>query len=337
MSFEKKSLYRFNMPYALGTMEKDGQSCVVAATEDQGPIVVVPPPYDHAEVLVDGPGGCMSLVSHPDRPGELYAIMGCFLGYQFHGGALYRVTTGPTKSQKLVDLPFAHRMEIVERGDDQVLLIANLAASKDSPEDWSRPGTLYALPLQGKTVGTMAPILEGIHKNHGFWKGRLDGKRRVLISGTEGLFALNLEAAGSAWFFEQWLTYEVSEVAVFDLDGDGQDELVTIEPFHGSALCVYHQSPTGWQKVWEAEISYGHCVLADRIDGKPSLLVSNRSGSKDLLLFQFDGSGRFAAPRREVVDAGVGAANMLVVHQDGRERIFATNQVQGELVRYERA
>src|SRR6185369_12348016 len=38
MHFSKQVLYEFNMPYALGWMEKDGQRCIVGATEDHGPI-----------------------------------------------------------------------------------------------------------------------------------------------------------------------------------------------------------------------------------------------------------------------------------------------------------
>ena len=339
MRFDKKSLYKFNMPYALGRMRLNGEDCVVGATEDEGPIIISRPPYAEAEILVLGPGGCMSLVSHPEYPGELYAIMGCFLGYKFFGGAVYRITAegGPAQADKIVDLPFAHRMEIVERGRERYLLLANLSAGKDNPADWSRPGTVYALPMTDPSSQTWdkLPVLEGIHKNHGFLKCDFQGRKTVLISGSQGLFSLDLAAPG--WEFRPVLPYEVSEIAVLDLDGDGEQELVTIEPFHGPRLSVYKNSAAGWQRVWEAELNYGHCVLAEVFQGKPSILVSNRAGDKDLLLFQFDSpgvGGQFPEPRRIVVDSGVGAANMLLVKSDGREGIIATNQAQGEMVRY---
>ena len=336
MRFDKKVLFRFNMPYALGWMEKDGQRCAVAATEDHGPIVVSKPPFTSAQVLVDGPGGCMSLVSHPRFPGQLFAIMGCFLGYNFHGGALYRITASgaKTETKKLVDLPFAHRMEVVERAGVPTMLLANLSALKDSPQDWSRPGTVYALPLGETEGGALEVLLPGIHKNHGFLKTELRGRPTVFISGSEGLFSLDVEAP-DGWTFQPVLPQEVSEIAVFDLDGDGEPELVTIEPFHGNVLAVYKQHQGVWTRVWEAPLDYGHCVLADTVFGRPSIVVSNRAGTKDLLLYQFHGPDTLTRPTRTVVESGVGAANMLVVHRPEGDLILATNQVAGELVRYE--
>src|SRR5262245_61036922 len=129
MRFESRSLFPFSMPYALGWMVHRGERCVVAATEDHGPVVVCRPPFTSAEVLTPGPGGCMSLVADPRKPEELYAIMGCFLGYNFHGGAVYRVT--PQRSDKLVDLAFGHRMEILEKPEGRFLLMSSLAETKD--------------------------------------------------------------------------------------------------------------------------------------------------------------------------------------------------------------
>ncbi len=124
-------------------------------------------------------------------------------------------------------------------------------------------------------------------------------------------------------------------MAVFDIDGDGVDELITIEPFHGNTLRAYRRSGKSWSPFWDAELEYGHGVLAGMFDGKRSILVSNRGGSRNLLLFQFDdGSAR---PTRIVVDDGAGAANLLVVGHGaraGRDRLFAANQAAGEIAMY---
>ena len=104
----------------------------------------------------------------------------------------------------------------------------------------------------------------------------------------------------------------------------------------GHRIPINKASDSGWNKVWEAQLNFGHCVLAGLVAGKPSVLVSNRAGDKDLLLFQFAKTGPAAfPPSRSVVESGVGAANMLIVGYGGRELILATNQTQGELVRYE--
>lgn len=368
--FEKKSLCAMNMPYALGRLELDGEQCVVAATEDHGPVVVMRPPYREASELVPGPGGCMALIADREHPATLFAVMGCFLGYKFQEGGVYRIRRSPEEggrkssrggepgragadragegatfgfsATKILDLPFAHRIELVDRPSGRYLIAAALAADKRDPADWSQPGALYAAPvpsgadLDARSSWRLVPILEGIHKNHGLLATRFQGRRAVLLSGSEGLFVLDLEAAGEGWSSRLLLEREISELAVFDVDGDGRDELITIEPFHGSALRVYRESAAQWELVWEAELAYGHCLWAGEIAGKRCILVSNRSASRDLILFQFAGpqSGETLAPERVVVDAGAGSANMLVLKSDGVERIFATNQGSGEVAVY---
>ncbi len=344
--FEKQVIARLNMPYPLGLLPVDEQQCLVVATEDHGPILLSRPPYVEAQEIVSGPGGCMTLTS--PGGGELYAIMGCFVGYQFQAGAIYRIARGsPADSagatawqcRKIVDLPFAHRMEIIYRGDEQWLVAASIAAGKKDAADWSRAGAVYAAAVPSGPGGAWKPrpILEGIHRNHGWLVTRLGGRRTLLISGQEGLFAAGLDAGGRDWAFEKIVEQEISEVAVCDLDGDGADELVTIEPFHGTRLRVYRRTGGAWTPAWESEIAFGHCLLAGMVSGTPSVLVSNRAGSRDLLLFRWDKSARgsvFPEPQRIAVDAGVGAANMLVVPHDGGDIIVSTNQVAGEIARY---
>jgi hypothetical protein len=333
MRFQKTIIHRMGMPYAVGTVSNGPAVTVVCATEDHGPVVAADPPYLGARTLAPGPGGCMALVSDPERPSDLYSVMGCYVGYKFQGGGIYRIRDGGP-AQRVADLPFGHRIGVVRRGNARYLIAANLAADKKDSADWSQPGAVYAadLELPGESL-SLQPILPGIHRNHGFLVSRFEGRPSVMIGCAEGLFALDLDGAGPGWPARQVLPREVSEIAVADLDGDGSDELVTIEPFHGSALRAYRRSGPGWTQFWETEISFGHCVLAESFQGRRSVLVSSRSGSKDLLLFQFD-AAHPTRPRRVVVEEGAGAANMLVLPWDGRDRIFSANQAAGELVMY---
>ena len=282
----------------------------------------------------------MALVTDAEQPGELYAIMGCFPGYKFQTGAIYRIRreAGQWVSTKLVDLPFAHRIDFVTRGGSRYLMAASLAAFKKDPADWSQPGCLYAcrVPKHSGEKWVLAPVLEGIHRNHGLLVARLSGRKSLLVSGTEGLFAADLEQTGSSWVFDPVLKDEVSEVVVYDVDGDGQDELVTIEPFHGNFLRVYRRVSGRYEKAWEGELAFGHGLMAGKLAGAPGILVSNRAGSQDLVLFQFaptKGRG-LSEPVRTVVDAGAGAANMLILGSAGADLILATNQTAGEIAVY---
>lgn len=375
MQFEKHSLFTLNMPYALGTVEVDGEHCVIAAPEDRGPLLLIRPPYRSAEPILPGPGGCMALIPDPERDGEIYSVMGCFLGYKFQGGAVYRIvrTAGAAGGAKasgggagaewsaarLFDLPFGHRIELVSRGGTRYLVAAALAADKRDPADWSLAGSVVAAPVPADRGGAWrpVPILEGIHKNHGLLQTRYRGRRSLLVAGSEGLFVIDVESAGGDWSARRVFDYEVSEMALCDLDGDGADELVTIEPFHGNRLRVYRDRTRsgagsgaassvhdGWESAWEAPLDFGHCLATGRIAGRPGILVSNRAGSRDLMLYRFPGSvaggpadggsPRFPEPERIVVDAGAGSANMVAFSSGRDELIFATNQAAGELVVY---
>jgi hypothetical protein len=327
-------IHEMKMPYAIDMMGPGPEPSVACATEDHGPMVRIDPPYRQARPLVSGPGGCMSLAYDPSRPSDLYAVMGCFVGYKFQGAAIYRIREGG-EPERVVDLPFAHRIGFARKGGRQVLLAASLAAGKKDPSDWSLPGGVYAIEIGDDLVSgsTLEPVLTSIHKNHGFLLAALGGRRTLLIGASEGLLAVDLEEEGPGWSTRQLLTGETSEVAAFDLDGDGEVELVTIEPFHGSALRAYRKATRGWQVFWEAELEFGHCVLAGMVEGRRSVLVSSRAGRKELLLFQF-GHGVSAKPRRIVVDEGAGAANMLILSSAGRDHILSANQAAGQIVMY---
>jgi hypothetical protein len=338
--YRKHVVAKLNMPYAVGACVVDGETCLVAATEDHGPALMSRPPFTSAVEMVPGPGGCMALVQR--SPGELFAIMGCFLGYKFQTGAVYRITkagAGWTVA-RIVDLPFAHRIDFVMRGRKQFLVAASIAADKKDAADWSRTGSVYVSEVPGSPGGTwsLRPVLEGIHRNHGLLVAPFRGRPSVLVAGAEGIFAASLDATGTDWGFERVMERETSELALLDLDGDGIDELITIEPFHGSSLRVYRPGRGPGSPAWEGKLEYGHCLAARSINGVASLLVSNRAGSRDLLLLQWGSGARggtLGEPEVTVLDAGAGAANMTVLRQNGRDLIFATNQTAGEVACFE--
>jgi len=333
MRFAKRVIATLRAPYPLGILRLGGAPCVVCSTEDHGPILLIRPPYAGAEEILPGPGGSMALVEDPAAPGELYSIMGCFPGYKFQEGAVYRVRqeAGRWTAARVAALPFAHRIDLVTCAGNRYLVAASLAQDKADPSDWSKPGCLYACPVPRlpSEAWTLTPILEGIHRNHGLLTARLQGKRCLLISGTEGLFSADLD---KGWQFERIMEKEISEIAVADLDGDGEGELVTIEPFHGDTLCVYKQDGRSWTRAWTGPLAFGHGLLGGTLGGAPVILVSNRSDSRDLVAFQWSaGLGR---PERMVVEAGVGAANMLILRQGREDLVFSTNQASGEIAVY---
>jgi len=334
------------MPYALGTAELGGRTCVLGAPEDRGPLFLMYPPFERSVQIAPGPGGCMAITARPDTEGELYCIMGCFLGYKFQGGGIYAVVREEDGDEswvmnRIIDLPFAHRIDFVTKAGVLYLVAASIAEEKSEPADWSKPGHVYAaaVPRSPDDSWSLTPILDGLHKNHGFRVGRYNERPAILVSGVEGLFAIWLDDESGGWPVERLVDKEISEFSLYDIDGDGHDELITIEPFHGSHLRVYRRTDGGWTDAgWEEELEYGHCLWTGTFQGRASILVSNRSGRRNLNLYRFSvrsgGHPGTLQPERIIVDEGVGAANMVVVGARGTDTIVATNQTTSEIAAY---
>ncbi len=339
MTVEKQSLVSMSMPYAVTTARISGEEHVIAATEDHGPLVTFSPPDWKAVEIMPGPGGCMSLIQRPDVPNQVLAIMQCFPGYKFHDAGVYvldgRIGEGNWSHERVMDLPFAHRLEVVKKGGRQYLIAASLAETKDSPDDWSRPGTVYAAEMSGQLEYPLetTTVLPGLHKNHGLLVSSLGKKRILMITGEEGLYVTDLDDQSEHWDWQRVLEHNISEVYLHDLDGDGEEELVTIEPFHGSNLKVYRRNGQTWEQTLELPVSFGHGLWVGTLRGRSAIIVGNRSGSKDLDLYTVE-STKPLRLQRQVIEESVGAANIAVIPGSDVDRIFATNQATSEVALY---
>lgn len=329
------------MPYAVSTVSAGGSRHIIAATEGYGPLVTFSPPSWEAVEILPGPGGCMSLIQRPGTPDQVMAIMQCFPGYKFHDAGVYvlegTMGEGNWRHRRLVDMPFAHRLEVVDRAGTEYLIAASLAETKDSPEDWSRPGAVYAGKLSGRIESPlpMDVVLPGLHKNHGLLVSSLKDKRILMITGEEGLFISDLDDDSPEWKWERMVDHEISEVFLCDLDGDGVEELVTIEPLHGNKLKVYRIAGESWEPVLELPLDFGHGLWVGELRGQKAILVGNRSSSRDLELYTVDGTDPIRL-RKQVLDEAVGAANLAVIPGGGNDAdyIFATNQATQEIALY---
>ncbi|MFW5795847.1 MAG: hypothetical protein ACOCV0_01480 [Alkalispirochaeta sp.] len=293
------------------------------------------------------------------------------------------VSSAPNIPIRLFDLPFAHRLQSFRNRDGVHLVAASIAQSKHDRDDWSRPGAVFVADLgdglaapergaeppapaaragiPGDVPIPLRPILGELHKNHGLTTvgtGHMVHPEETVrsnstgdlgwlyISGTEGTFRAPFpETNESSWTFERVVDHEISELFFIDLDGDGVDELVTIEPFHGDRLAVYRigRSETGSEgtrpgrsrswgtrrgdvspgrareplgsappelALWlEKEISFGHGLWTGMIGGVPSILVGNRSGHKNLEMIRII-DGNLVT---ETIAEGTGTAQVAVV------------------------
>jgi len=282
------------------------------------------------------PGGLMSFIPVPGKPDLFVSIMGLFP--PFIGGEAglftHRRLNGDWQTKRALHLPFAHRCEILNRGGKNFLFAATVSTYKENPQDWSNPGELHLIELDDSPVAAWKSrvIFGGITKNHGMTRTWINGKETICISGREGIFYLEQDP-GENWVVRPIFKGEVSEMTFIDLDGDGQDELVTIEPFHGETLNIYKNTGKKWEFRCSDSLSFGHGLSSGFVKQKPIIVAGNRSGSLALESFVINdlSKGEFD---RLVIEEDAGPTQTQVFSTRGTDYVLSANQRKNEVALY---
>jgi hypothetical protein len=176
--------------------------------------------------------------------------------------------------------------------------------------------------------------MEGIHRNHGMQVGRFAGQRCVFIAGAEGLFALQIPKPGSSeWKNTLIIEQPVSEVYPADLDQDGEDEIVVIEPFHGQAMSVFKNTQGVWTRIYTAQLAFGHGLWAGRLGGDIVVIAGNRANDKNLACFKVTSTNPFTM-EESVIDEGSGTTNMDVIDTPDGKALITSNPGREEYALY---
>ena len=164
----------------------------------------------------------------------------------------------------------------------------------------------------------------------------LNNRQVILVSGMEGVFMLTVpKGSGEQWSNQCLMKREVSDIYVSDMDIDGKEELITIEPFHGNKLVIYKLSEDEqWYPVFERRINFGHVVWAGKILGKPCVIFGCRGGDKELGLL-FPKGKDLQDFDYELIDQGVGPASVSIVHKQDYDQILSANHGADEVALYE--
>jgi hypothetical protein len=297
----------------VGSEQENGKSCIIGINTGE-----VSPATDQV-------GGMMHIIPLPriessETSGKYLAAMGMYAPFLGSNAAVYMLEDiglpgMPWSVTKQFEMPFVHRLGYIPSRDHQNLLVAVVSEDKKDPDDWSRPGRLYVCDLFSGIHGegwNLQSIGGDLVRHHGMWTGKIDGADEILVSAAEGIFGVH-EIRDGSFSLSRLIRNEVSEMVVADLDGDGQDELVTIEPFHGNLIRVYKRSepaagvfePDNWNLIWERDdLHFAHGLNVIPFRDRQLIVVGNRRGGCELLCFIHDpGTGEFT---RIVLDEGVG-------------------------------
>lgn len=333
---EKQSILQIKNVYTAHAFGSGGE-CYVGAGSETEPVVQL---YNLATKEIQQPdqcpGGMMSFIPVPGEPLSMVTIMGLFppfVGMEA-GLFLHRKGSSGWKTHKTIDLPFAHRCEFLPGSKSPMLIAATVSKFKAEPSDWSRPGEIHAICLDNQTADNWSSrvVDASITRNHGMFKGAIDGAERLCVSGQEGIFSI-AETDNEEWELERIFGNEVSEMTFIDLDGDGQTELITIEPFHGHTLNIYKRMEGEWKLKFTDSLSFGHGLSSGMFNGEPVIVAGSRRDSLALELFTVDNLDKGAVNRR-VIEEEAGPTQTQVFAYNNKDYILSANQRKHEVALY---
>lgn len=135
----------------------------------------------------------------------------------------------------------------------------------------------------------------------------------LLIAGSEGLYEVAVPGgADIPWRAERLLDREISDAVTVDLDGDGVEELVTIEGFHCDEIAVNKLCGDRWEIVYRFDAPFAHALWGGDILGRPALLAAYRGGDGALMMLQKPDAEGDWRMRTTVIDRDVAPTNLSV-------------------------
>jgi len=342
MNIIKKHLTDMNRCYAAGSIVIDGATHLLLATEGEGPCYSFSGrDYETMKPVWDGPGGTMSIVPVPGTNGEFLAVQKFFKMYQWEEAIIVWVKPQPDGSfavRQILHLPYIHRFDILTAGGVNYFIGCTLAESKETREDWSKPGKVYGgvLPADWDQPLSLNVLKEGLYKNHGYTRMAGEGMDRSIVTSDEGAFIVSPpEKPSDEWNIEQLMDWPISDIAALDIDGDGELEFATIEPWHGNYFRVYKKISGKFVQIFEhPEVSdFYHVAVGARLRDKPVFIGGCRRGKMQLFYVHMVSSSPLKLEAVEI-EAGVGPSNVHVVNEKERDIIVSANREIGEAALY---
>lgn len=308
---------------------------MLVASEGFGECKVISLPGFEKETVLNNPGGTTDLCPHPNDDSVFFAICGfipVFKSEEAHFAYVKKNDGGEWEMKPIKKIPFLHRFDLVQRNQKLFFIGGILCGSKKNMDDWSDPGRVIVAEIDPATyeLKNETVILEGLPRNHGFIRTSFKGVESCLISCDNGVWVIPFEESFPEKI-KSWklLDSPASDVAVFDIDGDGDDEIAMITPFHGNQFSIQKEVNGEYKSIYEREIEFGHVLWGGLVNGIPSFVLGYRKGNEQLLLLRNDGSGGFT---ETLIDDGAGPSQISGYQGVNCYHILSANRRTGNFV-----
>ena len=340
MKFEKIHLDDITRCYCASHMDINGEPVIFFASEDPNSPCneYSGVDFNKKEVLwSDERGGCMSIIPFETRKNEFLAINEFYLKVSpSHAKLIWgKKDNDGWHFKDIFNLAFLHRFDIYHIDGKDYLMCTSIARDKAEKTDWSRPGQIYigeiTEDLENNNI-VLRQVADNLYHNHGYIRGNYNGHVCGYFASDEGVFRLDPPINQDDWTLTKIKDGRVSEIAFGDLDGDGTEEMITIEPFHGNAIKIYKLVNGEYEEVYNYpnEMDFGHALVFDEIGGTKCFIAGIRRVNAELVIFTYkDGKYEF-----EIVDTEGGPANLDVIHAFGNDYILAANHTKNEAAIY---
>lgn len=314
--------------YGAGKVVRNQKEWVafVSELEGTGVIDLVDPDTFETVCASTAPGGGMNIVPLKEN-GEFLCIQKFFPGFKSEGADVvwgYEDENG-YHTKEVLQLPFLHRIEVVQIRNEDYLMCATLCKTKEYIDDWSYPGSVYVgkINYEERSIGELQVVYADIFQNHGLTK--LENQGGILIAGKNGVHRLVPPAVeNDEWEIIEEITDPTSDCVAVDIDGDGELEYGTITPFHGKDFNIYKKTDGKFKKIYTlpGTHKFGHAIWAGAFNGKPAFIVGFRDAGKELILVEQNGE----KIEEHLIDANLGPANVTVIPHKQGDLICAANR-----------
>ena len=342
MTFEKKIIGYLDKCYSLSLLEYNRKKHIIVGPEKVNKCLMFSLDGVLEETIWENRGGVMSIVPLSGTNGEFLATQEFYSPNDSKEAKIIHVSPsgGSWRVRDIVHLPFVHRFDILTNNGMSYLIACTIKSNHAGKDDWSSPGKVYAAKLPPNlnafheyTMPDFDIIQDGLLKNHGYYKYSENEKETAVVSCEQGVFhCIPPGDSSKSWEVKQLISDPASDAVLLDIDNDGEDELLTLSPFHGDTVAFYKKNRENFERVtvYKEKLEFLHAMYGGFISGKPVFITGHRKGSMDLLAFVFDGLDYNVI----TIDRNCGSANVLRFIDNGNDVLVSANRETGEIAMY---